>query len=115
MVKTRESSIHATVMMLVVSPALIILSRIFIPTLDRTTLVVVYGSVNDDHGTYMFSGSEPAPHWPTSQYFNGSSPWIAINEVVWFGVITGGQLLGQNLEGGMWFDVSRVDFVEAIG
>ena len=77
--------------------------------------MVVYGSVNDDHGSYMFSASEAARDWPAAQMFNGSSPWIGINEVVWFGVVTGGQLLGQNLEGGMWFDVSRVDFIDAFG
>lgn len=77
--------------------------------------MVVYGSVNDDHGSYFFSASELAPGWPSTQWFNGSSPWIAINQVIYFGVVTGGQLLGQNLEGGMWFDVSRVDFVDAFG
>lgn len=92
-------------------------SRIFIPTLSGVgaSLAIVYGSVNEDHAAYGFWPSEPAPNWPRSQFFNGSSPWIAINQVVWFGVIEGGNIVGQNLNGSYWFDVSRVDFITASG
>lgn len=107
----RESILSNTVGTL----KLMISRRIFIPTLGRTTLVIIYGSVNDDHGTYFFSPSEPLDPWPYLQTYNGSSPWIAIDQVIYFGVVTGGQILGQNLDGGYWFDVSRVDFIDAFG
>lgn len=49
------------------------------------------------------------------QSFNGSSPWIAIDQVIYFGVVEGGQIVAQNTAGGFWFDVSRIDFITASG
>jgi hypothetical protein len=90
-------------------------SRIFIPTLSGINLVIIYGSVNDDHGSYFVNPSETVSGWPSMQDFNGSSPWIAIDQVIYFGVIDGGQIVAQNTAGGYWFDVSHIDFITASG
>lgn len=77
--------------------------------------MVIYGSVNDDHGAYFVNPYEPATGWPQTQTFNGSSPWIAINQVIWFGIVYGNTIVAQNVQGGYWFDVSRIDYISASG
>jgi len=46
---------------------------------------------------------------------NGESPWISINEVIYFGEIDEGEILLQNMNGGNWLDFSKIVYTTASG
>lgn len=46
---------------------------------------------------------------------NGESPWISLNEVIYFGQVNEGQIVLQNMNGGNWLDFSKVVYTTASG
>jgi hypothetical protein len=47
--------------------------------------------------------------------FNGESPYISLNEVLYFGQVDGGDLVLQNMNQGNWLDMSSVVYTTASG
>jgi hypothetical protein len=46
---------------------------------------------------------------------NGESPWISINEVIYFGEVDEGDIVLQNMNGGNWLDFSKIIYTTASG
>jgi hypothetical protein len=46
---------------------------------------------------------------------NGESPWISINEVIFFGEVDEGEIVLQNMNGGNWLDFSKIIYTTASG
>jgi hypothetical protein len=76
--------------------------------------MLLYGSVNYDHSDYFVSTS-PSNAWPPTVVMNGESPWISLNEVIFFGQVEGGNMVLQNMNGGNWLDISSVVYMTASG
>jgi hypothetical protein len=86
-----------------------------IPTISERSLVIVYGSVNYDHSYYYVAPSQPVGDWTYILYTSGESPWISLNEVLFFGMVEGGVIALQNMEGGSWLDLSSIVYMTAAG
>jgi len=89
-------------------------SRVFIPSIGSPAFVLIYGSVNYDHSDYFVSKSTGTA-WPETIMMNGESPWISLNEVIYFGQVDEGELVLQNVYGGNWLDFSKVVYTTASG
>lgn len=46
---------------------------------------------------------------------NGESPWISLNEIIYFGQVDDGEMVLQNMDGGKWLDFTKVVYVTASG
>lgn len=86
-----------------------------IPTLPERSFVIIYGSVNYDHSSYYVAPSEPVGGWPWVLFTSGESPWISINEVLYFGLVESGVIVLQNMVGGSWLDLSSIVYMTAEG
>lgn len=86
-------------------------SRAILPTLGGPAFVLIYGSVNYDHGDY-FVATTAYNGWPAAPMMNGVSPWISLNEVIYFGEVDDEFVL-QNMIGGDWLDISSVVYMTA--
>jgi hypothetical protein len=89
-------------------------SRALIPSIGSPAFIVMYGSVNYDHSNYFVSTSS-AQDWPSTVTMNGESPWISMNEVIFFGQVDEGEIVLQNMNGGNWLDFTKVVYTTASG
>jgi len=46
---------------------------------------------------------------------NGESPWISLNEVIYFGQVDEGEIVLQNINEGNWLDFSKIVYTTASG
>lgn len=86
-----------------------------IPTLAEHAFVIIFGSVNYDHSYYYVAPSQLIGGWPWILYTSGETPWISLNEVLYFGMVDGGVIALQNMQGGSWLDLSSIVYMTAIG
>lgn len=88
--------------------------RAFIPSIGSVAFILIYGSVNYDHSDYFVSTvSDNA--WEPMVTMNGESPWISLNEVIYFGQVDQGDLVLQNINAGEWLDMTKVVYITASG
>jgi hypothetical protein len=89
-------------------------SRAILPSIGSPAFVLIYGSVNYDHSDYFVSTSSDNA-WPSMTTMNGESPWISMNEVIYFGQVDEGEIVLQNVNRGNWLDFSKITYTTASG
>jgi hypothetical protein len=94
---------------------LILSSRVVLPAITGETLIVGYGSVNFDHGRLSIESSGPVAGWPSTDNFNGSSPYMSLDEIIFFGMADWGVMSITNVDGGSWLDISSISYTTASG
>lgn len=89
-------------------------SRAILPSIGSPAYILIYGSVNYDHGDYFVSTSSDNA-WPSTTTLNGESPWISLNEVIYFGQVDEGETVLQNIDQENWLDFTKIVYTTASG
>ena len=86
-----------------------------LPAITGETLIVGYGSVNNDHGRFGIESSGPVAGWPGTDTFNGSSPYMSLDQIIFFGMADWGVMSITNMDEGDWLDISSISYTTASG
>jgi len=89
--------------------------RVVLPAITGQTLIIGYGSVNFDHGRYSINSSGPVAGWPGTVDYLGSSPYMSLNQVIFFGMADWGVMSVTNTDDGSWLDISSITYTTASG
>ena len=81
--------------------------------MSNESFVMIYGTVNYDHGAFRVDSTDPLPGWPEWTVPNGVSPYFSFDKVLWFGAIDSGTVSVTNLEDGRYLDIAKVDIISA--
>lgn len=80
----------------------------------NTAFMTIFGSVNADHGNYSVQLVPDPPEGPKGKrFFNGYSPWGALNQVLFATALDPTQSYSFNLtneQGGKWLDFYMAEF-----
>jgi len=89
--------------------------RVVLPAITGQTLIIGYGSVNFDHGRYSINSSGPVAGWPGTVDYLGNSPYMSLNQVLFFGMADWGVMSVTNTDDGSWLDISSITYTTASG
>jgi hypothetical protein len=89
--------------------------RVVLPAITGETLIIGYGSVNFDHGRYSINSSGPVAGWPGTVDYLGNSPYMSLNQVIFFGMADWGVMSVTNMDDRSWLDISSITYTTASG
>jgi hypothetical protein len=87
---------------------------VVLPAITGETLIIGYGSVNFDHGRFSMDSSGPVAGWPGTVDYNGNSPYMSLDQIVFFGMADWGVMSVTNTDT-TWLDISSITYTTASG